>query len=89
MLKRNQIEVLGESLYQRYLEALGYEFDIDKIGYQGKDVKNIASKIAKDIKEKYVHDDSEDRKLYFKKVGRELELSKIKKDLDLYKKNNK
>lgn len=80
----NQIEVLGESLYQRYLEALGYEFDIDKIGYQGKDVKNIASKIAKDIKEKYVHDDGDDRKLYFKKVGRELELSKIKKDLDLY-----
>lgn len=80
----NQIEVLGESLYQRYLEALGYEFDIDKIGYQGKDVKNIASKIAKDIKEKYVLDDSEDRKLYFKKIGRELELSKIKKDLDLY-----
>lgn len=80
----NQIEVLGESLYQRYLEALGYEFDIEKIGYQGKDVKNIATKIAKDIKEKYVHDDSEDRKLYFKKVGRELELSKIKKDLDLY-----
>ena len=80
----NQIEVLGESLYQRYLEALGYEFDLEKIGYQGKDVKNIASKIAKDIKEKYVHDDSEERKLYFKKVGRELELSKIKKDLDLY-----
>lgn len=80
----NQIEVLGESLYQRYLEALGYDFDLEKIGYQGKDVKNIASKIAKDIKEKYVHDDSEDRKLYFKKVGRELELSKIKKDLDLY-----
>ena len=80
----NQIEVLGESLYQRYLEALGYEFDLEKIGYQGKDVKNIASNIAKDIKEKYVHDDSEDRKLYFKKVGRELELSKIKKDLDLY-----
>ena len=80
----NQIEVLGESLYQRYLEALGYEFDLEKIGYQGKDVKNIASKIARDIKEKYVHDDSDDRKLYFKKVGRELELSKIKKDLDLY-----
>ena len=80
----NQIEVLGESLYQRYLEALGYDFDLEKIGYQGKDVKNIASNIAKDIKEKYVHDDSEDRKLYFKKVGRELELSKIKKDLDLY-----
>ena len=80
----NQIEVLGESLYQRYLEALGYDFDLEKIGYQGKDVKNIATKIAKDIKQKYVHDDSEDRKLYFKKVGRELELSKIKKDLDLY-----
>ncbi len=80
----NQIEVLGESLYQRYLEALNLPFDINVIGYQGKDVKELAKKIANEIKDKYVNDNSDERKLYFKKVGTELELNKIKKDLDLY-----
>lgn len=80
----NQIEVLGESLYQRYLEALNLPFDINVIGYQGKDVKELAKKIASEIKDKYVNDNSDERKLYFKKVGTELELNKIKKDLDLY-----
>lgn len=80
----NQIEVLGESLYQRYLEALNLPFDINVIGYQGKDVKELAKKIASEIKDKYVNDNSDERKLYFKKIGTELELNKIKKDLDLY-----
>lgn len=80
----NQIEVLGESLYQRYLEALNLPFDINVIGYQGKDVKELAKKIAGEIKDKYVNDNSDERKLYFKKIGTELELNKIKKDLDLY-----
>ncbi len=80
----NQIEVLGESLYQRYLEALNLPFDISVIGYQGKDVKELAKKIAEEIKDKYVNDNSDERKLYFKKIGTELELNKIKKDLDLY-----
>lgn len=80
----NQIEVLGESLYQRYLEALGLPFNLEVIGYQGKDVKNIAKKIADEEKDRFVNDNTEERKLYFKKIGRELELNKIKKDLDLY-----
>lgn len=80
----NQIEVLGESLYQRYLEALNLPFDINVIGYQGKDVKELAKKIGNEIKDKYVNDNSDERKLYFKKIGTELELNKIKKDLDLY-----
>ncbi len=80
----NQIEVLGESLYQRYLEALNLPFDINVIGYQGKDVKELAKKIASEIKDKYVNNNSDERKLFFKKIGTELELNKIKKDLDLY-----
>lgn len=80
----NQIETLGNSLYERYREALGLSYDIEKIGYQGKDVVKLATKIAEEDKNKWVDDDSETRKDYFKKVGTKLELDKIKVDLDLY-----
>lgn len=80
----NQIEKLGESLYQRYREALGVSFDMSQIGYQGKDVVNLAKEIKEEIGNKFLDDDSEERKDYFKKVGTKLELDKIKVDLDLY-----
>lgn len=80
----NQIETLGNSLYERYKEALGLPFDMSKIGYQGKDVIKLAKDIAKTDKDKWVNDDSIERKDYFKKVGTKLELDKIKVDLDLY-----
>lgn len=80
----NQIETLGNSLYERYKEALGLDFDLEKIGYQGKDVIKLASDIAKQDGSKRVNDDSIERKDYFKKVGTKLELDKIKVDLDLY-----
>ena len=80
----NQIETLGNSLYERYKEALGLSFDMSEIGYQGKDVIKLAKDIAKTDKDKWVNDDSIERKDYFKKVGTKLELDKIKVDLDLY-----
>lgn len=80
----NQIETLGNSLYERYREALGLSFDLSKIGYQGKDVIKLAKDIAKQDENKWVDDDSIERKDYFKKVGTKLELDKIKVDLDLY-----
>lgn len=80
----NQIETLSNSLYERYKEALGLPFDMSKIGYQGKDVIKLAKDIAKADKDKWVNDDSIERKDYFKKVGTKLELDKIKVDLDLY-----
>lgn len=80
----NQIKVLGNSLYERYKEALGLPFDLDAIGYQGKDVVTLAKKIAKEEGDKWVNDNSEKRKDYFKDVGIKLELDKIKVDLDLY-----
>ncbi len=80
----NQIETLGNSLYERYREALKLSFDLSKIGYQGKDVIKLAKDIAMQDKDKWVDDDSIERKDYFKKVGTKLELDKIKVDLDLY-----
>lgn len=80
----NQIETLGNSLYERYKEALGLPFDLSKIGYQGKDVIKLAKNIAKTDGKKWVNDNSDERKDYFKKIGTSLELDKIKVDLDLY-----
>lgn len=80
----NQIEVLGNSLYERYKEVLGKPFNLDAIGYQGKDVITLAKGIAKKDGAKWLDDDSENRKEYFKDIGITLELNKIKKDLDLY-----
>lgn len=80
----HQIAVLGESLYERYKQALGLEFDLEKIGYQGKDVIKLAEKIAKKDGNKWLNDDSEERFDYFRKIGRDLELDKIKVDLKLY-----
>lgn len=80
----NQIETLGNSLYERYREALHLSFDLSKIGYQGKDVIKLANDIAKQDEDRWVDDDSIERKDYFKKVGTKLELDKIKVDLDLY-----
>ena len=80
----NQIETLGNSLYERYREALKLSFDLSKIGYQGKDVIKLAEDIAEQDKDKWVDDDSIERKDYFKKVGTKLELDKIKVDLELY-----
>lgn len=80
----NQIEVLANSLFERYKESLGLPFDLEKIGYQGKDVKILASKIKDKDGDKWIHENKEDALRYFKDLGTELELDKIKKDLDLY-----
>ena len=83
----NQIAVLANSLFERYKEALGLPFDIEKIGYQGKDVKILANKIKDEDGDKWIHENEEDALKYFKDLGTELELDKIKRDLDLYRVN--
>ncbi len=80
----NQIEVLSHSLFERYKEALNLPFDLEKIGYQGKDVKILANKIKDQDGDKWIHEDENVALKYFKDLGTELELDKIKKDLNLY-----
>ena len=80
----NQIEVLSHSLFERYKESLGLPFDIEKIGYQGKDVKVLAEKIKNDDGDKWIHVDEPIALDYFKNLGTELELEKLKKDLSLF-----
>lgn len=80
----HQIDVLAKSLFLRYKEALGLEINEEEIGYQGKDVRVLASNIAKEKGDSLLSLEENERTEYFKNVGIELELNKIKKDLDLF-----
>lgn len=80
----HQIDVLALSLFNRYKEALGLEINLDEIGYQGKDVINLGKEIALKEKDKYLNMPLEEAIEYFKNIGIDLELAKIKKDLDLF-----
>ena len=80
----HQIDVLALSLFNRYKEALGLEINLDEIGYQGKDVINLGKEIALKEKDKYLNMPHEEAIEYFKNIGIDLELTKIKKDLDLF-----
>ncbi len=80
----NQINVLANSLHERYKESLSLPINLDKVGYQGQDVKILASKIKDEDGDKWLKVSEEEAIEHFKNIGIELELNKIKKDLDLY-----
>ena len=80
----HQIDVLANSLFERYKQILNLPFEEANIGYQGKDVINLAQGIVDKDGNKWVNADIEEREEYFKNVGINLELDKIKKDLALY-----
>ncbi len=80
----HQVDVLALSLFNRYKEALGQEINLEEIGYQGKDVINLAKEIALKDGDKYLKMPLNEAITYFKNIGIELELNKIKKDLDLF-----
>ena len=80
----NQINVLANSLFERYKEALSLPIDLNKVGYQGQDVKILATKIKDEDGDKWLNVSEEEALEHFKNIGIELELNKIKKDLDLY-----
>jgi len=80
----NQIEMLAQSLIARYFEYFGREYPLPEDGYHGQDVKDIACDIAKADGDKWLEADSEERRLYFKRIGVERELKKIEADLALY-----
>ena len=77
----NQIDMLALSIKARYREYFGLDFKIPDDGYMGKDVQNIAIKIAKEEGDKWLKEDDEVVLPYFKKRGKELEMERIKNDL--------
>lgn len=53
----NQIYNLALSLYARYREAFGLDFELPEDGYQGQDIKDIAVKIKEEVGDKYLNAD--------------------------------
>ncbi len=81
----NQINMLGESLISRYFEYFGKEYPLPEDGYHAEDIKNIASEIAEKDGDKWLYEEDKQKRLdYFKDIGKELKLEKIKEDLAIY-----
>lgn len=79
----NQIQHLAESIQARYLQQLGKPFVLPEDGYHGEDIINIAKIIINEIGDKALY--MGDPIPFFKKRGMELELDKIKRDLNDFK----
>ena len=79
----NQIQHLAESIQARYLQQLGKPFVLPEDGYHGEDIINIAKIIINEIGDKALY--MEDPIPFFKQRGMELELDKIKRDLNDFK----
>ena len=80
----HQIEMLGESLISRYFDCFDKKYPLPEDGYHGPDVIKLAQDMAKNEGNKWLTADPTERLEYFKDKGIELELNKIKRDLDYY-----
>ena len=80
----NQITNLALSLYARYLQAFGIEKELPEDGYHGKDIIEIAEKIKDEVGDQYIDADEKEIIAYFRKIGTEFELQKIKDILKEY-----
>ena len=79
-----QIKNLGLSLYARYREQFGLDFDLPEDGYHGPDVIEIAKELVEKDGDKWLHVEPEAAQEYFAETGRNMELERIKEDLKYY-----
>lgn len=79
----NQMINLGKSIFARYQELYGLEFDLDDDCYHGEDIIEIA-KIIKEEQGDIWLTKTEGREQFFIDEGLRLELAQIRKDLDFY-----
>jgi arginyl-tRNA synthetase len=82
----SQIEHLGDSIRARYLTLLGKDTPVPEDGYHGADIIDIATLMKNEVGDKYLSDSKESHD-YFIHKGMELELDKIKRDLNLFRTN--
>ena len=80
----NQITNLALSLYARYLQLFDIDKKLPEDGYHGKDIIEIAKNIKAEIGDQFVDADEKAAIAYFRKVGTEHELQKIKDILKEY-----
>ncbi len=80
----HQIDMLGESVYARYLQSFGKEATLPEDGYHGPDVVEITEEIKQDVGDKYVNCSKEEAVKFFRHQGKRRELKRIEEDLKYY-----
>ncbi|MFB6291264.1 MAG: arginine--tRNA ligase [Candidatus Bipolaricaulia bacterium] len=78
----HQMSVLARTLWVRYKQALGEEVEVPEDGYKGDYLVEIGENIAAEQGDKY-SDWNEETADFFKQVGLEKMMDRIKQDLDL------
>jgi len=79
----NQMNNLGISIKERYKELCGLDCNLPEDGYHGKEIIAIAKDIYQEHEDKVLNESTE----YFKQIGLQVLLEKIKKDLDYFRVN--
>lgn len=78
----NQIDNLALSIDVRYAEALGKEKEMPEDGYRGKDIIELAEKIAARDSDRWLEVEEAERLAAFRQEGLDYELEKLKTDLE-------
>ncbi len=78
----NQIDNLALSIDVRYAEALGKEKEMPEDGYRGKDIIELAEKIAARDGDRWLEVEEAERLAAFRQEGLDYELGKLKTDLE-------
>ncbi|NIO16302.1 MAG: arginine--tRNA ligase [Deltaproteobacteria bacterium] len=78
-----QIEVLGRSLFLRYLELMGLEVEFPQDHYKGEYLKEIAREVKERVGDKYLNDGGGTPE-FFPNYGKERILKDIKEDLEYF-----
>lgn len=77
-----QMDILAQTLWARYKQALGDEVEIPEDGYKGDYLVGIGEEIASEYGERYT-DWDESTADFFKQVGLKEMMDRIKEDLEL------
>lgn len=78
----NQIDHLAESILARYKQLFNIECELPEDGYHGPDIIYVAKVIKDEIGDRLLKE--ENPIPYLKQKGMEVELNKIRRDLDLF-----
>ncbi len=79
----SQIEILGNSLFKRYCQLFNVDIEINDNEYPGEYLIDIARKLAEKDNEKWIDNNSKERKNYFENYSIKFLIECIKDDLKL------
>ena len=79
----SQIDILGKSLYKRYLQLFGHSVELNTNEYPGEYLIDIAHLIKNDDYSKWIDSEISERENYFKHYAVKYLIKNIKSDLEL------